>query len=142
MKAMPQFGLGYVLPIEVIQLFNAFDPDGSGQISFRELHRMLKQERKKVVKVEKIVSPRIDPVELEVVRELARNDVLKMNVEFAIQGLVEAAARRKKKEGEKEPQDAKAMMSVDEIEQEVLNKFRLNAMRRGNDVWTVGGPEG
>ena len=24
MKAMPQFGLGYVLPIEVIQLFNAF----------------------------------------------------------------------------------------------------------------------
>ena len=30
-------------------------------------------------------------------------------------------------------------MSVDEIEQEVLNKFRLNAMRRGNDIWTVGG---
>ena len=139
MKAMPQFGLGYVLPIEVIQLFNAFDPDGSGQISFRELHRMLKQERKKVVKVEKVVSPRIDPVDLPIVRELARNDVLKMNVEKAIEHLVEAAARRKKKDSEKEPQDAKAMMSVDEIEQEVLNKFRLNAMRRGNDIWTVGG---
>ena len=139
MKAMPQFGLGYVLPIEVIQLFNAFDPDGSGQISFRELHRMLKQERTKVVKVEKVVSPRIDPVDLPIVRELARNDVLKMNVEKAIEHLVEAAARRKKKDSEKEPQDAKAMMSVDEIEQEVLNKFRLNAMRRGNDIWTVGG---
>ena len=59
-KAMPLLGLGAYVAEEVDALFNQFDVDGGGQITFRELFRMVRHnpelapKKKRAAKVEKI----------------------------------------------------------------------------------------
>jgi len=62
-KAMPMLGLATYTPSEVDALFAAFDPDGSGEITFRELYKMIRHNPEKITLPTKVILPkRVVPV--------------------------------------------------------------------------------
>ena len=74
--------LGFLscLPGDIDRLFAAFDKDGSGDISFKELHRML---RKTVVlpPPRSLGGPAIDPIDLITLRQQTKQQVLTMSMQ-------------------------------------------------------------
>ena len=103
MRAMPYLGLQDCLPIEVASLFNAFDPDGSGEISFRELHRMLGRapsKKRAEPKIKKDATPKMSDLLLDVttLRRDIKQDVLRMNLQVELQELIIA---KRSKEAER-----------------------------------------
>ena len=79
-RAMPLLGLEDWLPIEISALFTAFDPGGDGEISFRELHKMLRRDtRTRKKKVEVVVEEIVPLVEVPELRKSIRDAVNAMN---------------------------------------------------------------
>ena len=88
MRAMPLLGLQHCLPIEITGLFNNFDPSGDGKISFRELHKMLRQDPKSPKKKkEEVVEEKVELVDVMQLRKDMKMDVLKMNLKVEIKDL-------------------------------------------------------
>lgn len=82
-RAMPELGLAHSLPGEINGLFNTFDPDGSGEITFRELHRMLRKSDS-TVQTRRGAAKQVSLVNIDDLRKDVKSDMLKMNfrVEF------------------------------------------------------------
>ena len=78
-KAMlgPELGFSDASPENINGLFNAFDKDGEGQISFRELHRMLRTAKKAEKKI-KVVAPTEPPCDMAALRIQMRKDLEEM----------------------------------------------------------------
>ena len=83
-KGAIELGFLACLPSEIDRLFAVFDMDGSGDISFKELHRML---RKTVVVPEKKTSvvTVVDPIDLNALRRQLKHQVLSMSMQAEIQ---------------------------------------------------------
>ena len=78
-KGVVELGFLACLPSEIDRLFSVFDRDGSGDISFKELHRML---RKRVVEQpRKTVTEPEGVVDLDDLRENAKRQALTMSVQ-------------------------------------------------------------
>ena len=76
-RALPDLGLNDCTEEDVDALFDAFDEDGEGEISFRELHRMLRRAEPKKGKV-KQVAPYVPPYDTIELRKQIRVELLKM----------------------------------------------------------------
>ena len=114
LRAMPFLGLQHCLPVEVNALFTAFDPDGSGEISFRELHRMLRQvgsPRKKVV----VEEPKMPPVDVDALRKETKLDVIKMNMKIEFQDIVMIRKMALKKKSKKNTMDLYQTLNDDDL---------------------------
>ena len=77
-KAMPLLGLGNHVPAEVDALFTSYDVDGSNEITFRELYKMVKHNPDVIVKAEKKKKeePKAEPVcDLEDLRKIILRNV-------------------------------------------------------------------
>lgn len=135
LRAMPHLGLQHCLPVEIMALFSAFDPDGSGEISFRELHRMLRQApapRKQVV-VEEVKTPLVD---LEELRKTCKHDVLKMNmqVEFQDIAMIRRAKNAQRKKNSKDGHDLYHILDEEDIYGQPIP---LDMRPKPPSMWTV-----
>lgn len=111
-KAMPMLGMQDCLPIEINALFSAFDPDGSGEISFRELNRMLRRDESMNVKKEKKVvqEVKIPIVDVMAVRKQIKAELDQMELTNEIsyeifeasESELQAKSRRKNADPEEE----------------------------------------
>ena len=109
---MPMLGMQDCLPIEINALFSAFDPDGSGEISFRELNRMLRRDESMNVKKEKKVvqEVKIPIVDVMAVRKQIKAELDQMELTNEIsyeifeasESELQAKSRRKNADPEEE----------------------------------------
>ena len=117
-EAMPYLGMQHCLPIEVTALFNEFDPDGSGTISFRELHQMLRRGgRQKTAQVTRSSSPGCFNYLVDVgkLRREIKSEVLEMGIQTEFNNLVvgmapQMSAEEKAIQQRKEEQEAEASL--------------------------------
>jgi len=128
-RAMPFLGLQDCLTAEINGLFNVFDPDNSGQISFRELYRMLRREAKPAKK--EVVNPSPGsmrpPVMVSDIADLRRDvkqEVLKMNLRTEFRDLVMS--------------DKKKMSDQELLDDEEGIIYRLKAGKpKETSMWTT-----
>ena len=83
-KGAIELGFLACFPSEIDRLFAVFDMDGSGDISFKELHRMLR--KTVVVPPPKTVAVSVvDPIDLKRLRRELKHQVLTMSVQAELQ---------------------------------------------------------
>ena len=82
-----QLGFSSMKPSELDALFAAFDADGSGEISFREMHKMLRV-ADPVDRKPKAAAPPVELVDLQKMRLQMMHDVIRMNVRCEMRGAV------------------------------------------------------
>ena len=84
---MPVFGMSDCLPSEMDALFDTFDQDGSGFISFRELHRMLRPNMlDEAFGGRRHVSQQ--PFDISMLRKQMKLDVLKLGARQALRSAI------------------------------------------------------
>lgn len=82
-KALPDLGFHDCLPSDIDALFNTFDKDGEGEISFRELHKMLRMAKPTKAK-KKVVVQLVQPHDLKELRRSMRNELLEMGLRYEL----------------------------------------------------------
>ena len=136
-KAMPMLGLQDCLPIEINALFSAFDPSGDGDITFRELHRMLRQEVPKKKKVVEKQVVKIPIVELEQARREAKEELLKMNLknEVAVEIYEMSESEQRAIEAKRQREGAKAKEAEEETVPMTEQEKALQKAARDKSIW-------
>jgi Ca2+-binding EF-hand superfamily protein len=134
LRAMPHLGLKHCLPVEIMGLFSAFDPDGSGEISFRELHKMLRQTHapKKGIVVEEAKTPLVN---LDELRKTCKQDVLKMNMQVEIQDI--AMLRRAKDDLRKKKRGQHDLYHVLDEEDIFGQPVPVNLRPKAASMWAM-----
>jgi len=82
-----QLGFSSMRPSELDALFTAFDADGSGEISFREMHKMLRV-ADPVDRKPRAAAPPVELVDLQKMRLQMMHDVIRMNVRCEMREVV------------------------------------------------------
>ena len=80
-RALPDLGMSNCTSADVDALFDAFDEDGEGEISFRELHRMLRRAEPTKEKAKREVET-VSPHDTEELRKQIRLDLLKTGIGY------------------------------------------------------------
>jgi len=86
-RAMPLLGLSSHTPAEIQALFATFDPDGSGEITFRELYKMLRHNSELNAPLAKPPAAPPKPVivvDLDSLRARTKIDMFKMELQHEV----------------------------------------------------------
>ena len=83
-RAMVLLGMTNNVPAEIEALFSAFDPDDSGEISFRELYQMIRHNPVKVERKVKKVAPRVEVLDITELRKDVKKGMLHLELRHEI----------------------------------------------------------
>ena len=90
-KALPELGFGSISPESAEELFHSMDRDGSGEISFNELHGMLRVTTDPLSGRSSPVAkqlPKWEPHDLDKLRSLMRLEVLKIGTRAELRSAI------------------------------------------------------